>query len=268
MAAAAVADLRRIVRDFVAAHPARAGVTDWWQAPLLVSAATDERFAQLNHIAAPDHLQPADLLPGARSVIVYFIPFRRELAAANRPGEFPCRDWGLAYHQTNTMIGAINAHLAAWLGEQGHAAAVTPATANFDPVRLMSRWSHKHLGHLAGLGRFGVNCQLITPAGCTGRLGSLVTTAELGDHPLVTDAEHCLHRRGLTCLACARRCPAGALSAEGFDRRACYARLEQAEAQPEFTGLPMPSHVCGKCQVILPCSFGVPAAGREPAEPA
>ncbi|MFH1059023.1 MAG: epoxyqueuosine reductase [Pseudomonadota bacterium] len=263
---AAVADLRRIVRDFVAAYPARTGVRDWWREPLLVTAPADGRFGQLPRIAAPDHLLPADLLPGARSVIVYFIPFQRALAAANRPGEFPCRDWGLAYHQTNAMIAAINERLAAWLGEQGHAAAVTPATANFDPVRLVSRWSHKHLGHLAGLGRFGVNCQLITPAGCTGRLGSLVTTADLGDHPLVSAAEHCLHRRGLACLACARRCPAGALSAEGFDRQACYARLELAETQPEFEGLPMPSHVCAKCQVMLPCSFEAPAAGRGEAE--
>lgn len=258
----AIADLRRIVPDFVAAHPARAGATDWWRRPLVVTARADRRFAALPRIAAPDHLLPADLLPGVRSVIVYFIPFKRQLAAANRAGEHPCRDWGLAYHQTNAMIAAINDHLAAWLAEMGHATAVTPATANFDPASLMSRWSHKHLGHLAGLGRFGVNCQLITPAGCTGRLGSLVTTADLGDHPLTQAAEHCLHRRGRKCLACVRRCPAGALSADGFDRRTCYAHLQQAQAQPDFADLPRPSDVCGKCQVMLPCSFGIPAEGR------
>ncbi|MBT8332616.1 MAG: hypothetical protein KJP06_09865 [Deltaproteobacteria bacterium] len=55
----------------------------------------------------------------------------------------------------------------------------TGPTHNFDEDILMARWSHKHLAHLANLGRFGAHCMLITPEGCTGHLGSLVTEADL-----------------------------------------------------------------------------------------
>ena len=172
--------LRKFIVDFVAAYPEANKVTDWWGPPLLVTAPADDRFDVLPRIAAPDHLLPEDLLPGAESVIVYFIPFIEDLAARNLPGKFPHRDWAVAYNDANTMIGRINDALADLLNRAGWQAAVTPPTANFDKVSLMSRWSHKHLGHLAGLGRFGLNSQLITTAGCTGRLGSLVSDAVLG----------------------------------------------------------------------------------------
>ena len=38
------------------------------------------------------------------------------------------------------------------LAEAGYRSELTPTTHNFDEEKLMARWSHKHLGHLAGLG--------------------------------------------------------------------------------------------------------------------
>ena len=73
---------------------------------------------------------------------------------------------------------------------------------NFDKQRVVSRWSHKHLEHLIGLGRCGTNCHLISPAGCSGRMGSLVTDLELGDHPQVTADELCLPKAGRKCGKC------------------------------------------------------------------
>jgi len=69
-------------------------------------------------------------------------------------------------------------------------------TITVDEVKLMARWSHKHLAHLVNLGRFGIHHMLITPAGSTGRLGSLVSEAELGDHPLIETQEACLLKAG------------------------------------------------------------------------
>jgi epoxyqueuosine reductase QueG len=194
-------------------------------------------------------------------VVVFFLPFRETLAKKNRPGDTPCRDWGRAYVDTNTLIGAVNEKMKTFLGERGFDSAVTPATHNFDPVRLISQWSHKHLGYLAGLGRFGHNAQLITPSGCTGRLGSLVTDADIGDHPLVDSGEACLHKAGRRCLKCVTRCPAAALTAEGLDRPRCWERLKHNLARSEaLAGLPETTHVCGKCVVMLPCSIRNPVA--------
>jgi epoxyqueuosine reductase QueG len=198
-------------------------------------------------------------LPAAKSVVVFFIPFHKALAKENHKGDIPCRNWGLAYQSTNQLIGRLCGHLKRFLEENGHPTEMTPATHNFDEKRLVSRWSHKHLGYIAGLGRFGVNAQFITPAGCTGRMGSLVTAADLGDHPLVTEAELCLHKRGEKCLVCVRRCPVEAVSVAGIDRQRCWARLNQNLHETEaLAGLDSHTHVCGKCQVLVPCSLGVP----------
>jgi epoxyqueuosine reductase len=47
-----------------------------WEEPLLgIAAAEDPLFPRLRQAVRPTHGLPADLLPGARTVIVYFLPF-------------------------------------------------------------------------------------------------------------------------------------------------------------------------------------------------
>ena len=250
-----VHDLRDFIRDFVARAPDADNTPRWWRSPLLVTAAVDERFDVLPDIAAGDHLLPADLLQTARSVIVYFLPFTKTLVAENSKGKFPVRNWALAYNDTNALIGRINEGFETLLTRYGFKCAVMPPTANFDKVSLKSRWSHKHIGHLSGLGRFGVNAQLITPEGCAGRLCSLVTEAPLGDHPLMEGVEPCRHKRGEDCLQCVAVCPVRAVTVEGIDRARCYQRLKTAQRMSHLSDLPEYTEVCGKCQALLPCSF-------------
>jgi epoxyqueuosine reductase QueG len=261
-----IEDLRREVERFVAEEPARLGTEGWWRPPLLVAAPVDERFEALPRTAADDHLLPADLLPAARSVIVFFIPFRKDLVRENRAGALPCRNWGLAYVQTNDLINRLSQRLGDLLNERGFRCGLTPATHNFNETKLMARWSHKHLGHLAGLGRFGTHHMLITPAGCAGRLGSLVTEAELGDHRLIATREACLLKAGKACGLCVEACPVQALRTNGFERRRCWERLKENRAGIDcFSDLPETTHVCGKCAAMMPCSFGNPVARLEAA---
>ncbi len=258
-----IVSLRRLVEETVAAEPARSGARRWWRKPLVAAAPVDERFDRLPAIAAPDHLLPRDLLATARSVVVFFLPFEKKLVRENRPGDRPCADWGLSYVQTNELIAQIGKGLAAWLEAQGYRCGLTPATHNFDEERLVARWSHKHLGHLVNLGRFGTHRLLITPAGCAGRLGSLVTEAELGEQPLLDGAEACLLKAGRECGQCIAACPVGALTPEGFDRRRCWERLQENRREiAAFAGLPETTHVCGKCAALMPCSFHNPLAAK------
>lgn len=67
------------------------------------------------------------------------IEIKKNLIKENREGDRPCRNWGLAYVQTNDLIG---------------------------------------------------------------RLGSLVTEAELGDNPLIETEETCLLKAGQKCGKC------------------------------------------------------------------
>ncbi|MEW5909779.1 MAG: epoxyqueuosine reductase [Thermodesulfobacteriota bacterium] len=248
--------LRDLADATIRSAAERPGSVDFWRKPLLVSARADDRFSLLKKIAAHDHLLPGELLESVKSVIVFFIPFRKFLQEENSVGKFPCRNWGLAYQETNPLIGEVSIRIRSFLETAGYGSALTPATHNFDPVALRARWSHKHLGYIAGLGRFGINAQLITPSGCAGRLGSLVTEADLGDHPLVESGELCLHKQGKECLRCLTRCPVSALGVDGIDRKRCWTRLKvNITSSKGLSGLEKNTHVCGKCVVGLPCSM-------------
>jgi len=254
-------ELRMLAEEYVAAEPDRMGIEGFWQAPLLVSALIDERFDILPQIAFEEHLRPHELLPSAKSLVVFFIPFKRELVKENKKGDRPCRNWGLAYVQTNDLINRLSQAIEEFFAAKGFKSGLTPATHNFDEDILMARWSHKHLAHLSNLGRFGTHHMLITPVGCTGRLGSLVTEADLGDNPLIETDEACLLKAGKKCGECIEACPVDALSETGFERRKCWNRLNQNRDRLDYlSDLPDSTHVCGKCAALMPCSFLNPVA--------
>jgi len=254
-----ISELRQLLETHVSEEPGRLNRDGWWRKPLLVSSPVDQRFHVLPEIAMDEHLHPRDLLKTARSVIVFFIPFIEKLVKENKEGSRPCRDWGVAYVETNDLINRAGEVIAENLKAAGFASGLTPATHNFDEDRLMARWSHKHLAHLTGLGRFGSHSMLITPSGVCGRFGSLVTEAELGDNPLMETPEACLLKAGKKCGKCMERCPVNALTEDGFDRRKCWDRLnENRHTLDYYADLPMTTHVCGKCAAMLPCSFTNP----------
>jgi hypothetical protein len=79
--------LRKFAETFVEQEAGRLGTDGWWQTPLLATAPIDSRFDQLPRIVAADHLHPRDLLSTAKSIIVFYIPFKNELVKENRKGD-------------------------------------------------------------------------------------------------------------------------------------------------------------------------------------
>jgi epoxyqueuosine reductase QueG len=237
------------------------GLPRLWRQPLVgFASASDPRFPELRRVALEDHLLPVDLLPDALSVVAFFVPFVREVGDGNAGGRHASELWADAYIHTNLLIGRISAAITAILQAEGHAAEAVRATHNFDPLLLVSRWSHRHVARIAGLGEFGLNNMLITEKGAAGRFGSLATDAplpptatDLGPDPAERRAGHpCLFRRNGACGLCVARCPTGALRPDGFDRHLCYGLcLENAERHRTL-GL---ADVCGKCVSGLPCSY-------------
>ncbi len=246
------------IEGFVSRHQQTATTTGW-QRPLVAFAdAANPLFAGLKQAVRASHALPEDLLPGARSVLVYFLPFSREIPSSNRQGYHASRLWATGYVETNALIIALNQHLGALLAEAGHRSTIMPPTHNFDTEQLMSDWSHKHVAAIAGLGDFGVHHLLITAAGCCGRLGSIITDAPLSPS-VPPEQPRCLHRFDGSCLACVQHCPTGALTEAAFDRHRCYAMLlENAEVHRE-AGY---ADVCGKCCCLVPCSFVDPVGKK------
>ena len=226
--------------------------TEYRQTLVGFVSADDPRFRELRSVAEPTHLQPEDLLPGARSVVSFFIPFAQWVVEANsRLRDQVAREWAVAYVETNTLINHITMHLTSRLAELGVRAMAEPATHNFDPVTLVSRWSHKSVAVLAGLGSFGLHQMVITDMGCAGRFGSLVIDAVL-PYTATDSLERCLYYVDESCLECVQSCPADALDANTpLDKQRCHSHLHQTARSFEDIGL---ADVCGKC-VVGPCAF-------------
>jgi epoxyqueuosine reductase QueG len=246
---------QRIV-DFVASYPAGARTETVWREPIVgIASAEDPLFDQLKQIIRPTHATPREVLPGAKSVVAYFIPFSERLHRENFEAEhYASRSWAVAYLETNRLISDVNEHLRIDLESRGHRVAVIPPTHNFDQKSLLSDWSHRHVAYAAGIGRFGVHHLMITEKGCTGRVGTFVTDLALEpSRPL--DQEFCLHKAGIDCLQCVQRCRYAALSADGFDRHACYRQCLANDRYHEGLDL---VEVCGKCSAMVPCSVTNP----------
>lgn len=217
-------------------------------------AADDPNFDSLSELTAYNHLMPDDILPGACSVVCFFLPFAAEISHANEQGkEQVAREWAVAYQDTNTLVGQITSRLIELLSKYGIQAVAEPATGNFDESELRSHWSHKSIAVLSGIGSFGLHQLVITDAGCVGRFGSIVIGAEL---PIEKPApkERCEYFESGSCLDCVVGCPVNAISEdEPFDRYAC--RKQCTKNANDFLDLGDKVRVCGKCAVIGPCAL-------------
>jgi epoxyqueuosine reductase len=235
--------------------------TDYWREPLVgVAAADDPLFLQLKQVVDPDHAMPEDLLPGARSVIAFFLPFKRKLGRENNVfGELASESWADCYVSTNSLIAEISTRIQEQLRAWGYRCELTPATHNFEPEKLISLWSHRHIAYIAGLGKFGHNNLLITDSGCCGRLGSLTSDIPLPPTQR-SEGEFCLTRAGEECMKCVAKCKYGALFEDHFDRFACFAQLMKNDAH--YKEYPL-TDVCGKCACELPCSYANPMRKRK-----
>jgi epoxyqueuosine reductase QueG len=226
-----------------------------WARPIVGCAdAGDPLFVVLRRVVSPTHLLPQDLLPTAKTVIAFFLPFEKKVAMSNIAGVLASKKWVLAYVETNGLIAALGKHMREFLDARNYQVKTTPATHNFDEQRLISNWSHRHIGYVAGLGNFGVNNMMITERGCCGRIGSFVTDLSVAADPRLNYAT-CLYRHDSSCLKCVDRCVNSALFKDRFDRRKCYEMCLRNEARFKKVGK---ADVCGKCLVGLPCSLTDP----------
>lgn len=251
--------LEKEIHQFVAQYPEQHGTKTTWRTPIVgFASATDPLFAQLKKIVGSTHAMPSDLVPGAKTVVVYFAPFAEQVVESNIAHEESSLEWAEATVDTNQMLADLNEHLAGLIEATGHHASNLPPTYNYDEEHLRSDWSHRSAAVIAGLGTFGVHHMLITEAGCCGRIGSIVTDIEIDPTPRQQE-ELCLFYRKGVCGACVKRCVAGALSIEGgiasHNRWACNEQIYgKMAAIRSFPG----SDTCGKCMVNVPCATKAP----------
>jgi epoxyqueuosine reductase QueG len=259
-------NIGRMICDFIREYEERPGITTRWGDPLVGFAdAKHPDILDLKHVIGPAHKLPEEILPGAKTVIAYFVPFTKELAFSNHhDGDTASPQWAQAYEETNAMFRSLNEYLIGELRDKGYDAAVTAEAYTFDREKLISNWSQRHFARAAGLGTFGINNMLITKKGCCGRYGTVVSNLDVQpDAPV--EQEYCIYKKNGRCGACFIRCPSGTLTPQGYDRKKCYEVLRKnAERYQEF-GCSYDSEeggadaggseVCGKCVTNVPCAF-------------
>lgn len=224
-----------------------------WKKPIIRFAdADDPYFPFLRELIRSDHHLPQDFLPGAKTVVSWFLPFIPEIGQSNRNGELCSDAWANAYLVTNAMAARVNVKLTDYIRDTWDADSAVPRDAGMLGRDVpWSLWSQRHVAYLAGHGTFGMNNMLISDEGCVGRYFSIVTELEIKPDATVTD-QRCLYKIDGSCGLCITRCPAGALTQDGFDRYCCMAHCQRNEK--DHPG----AQVCGKCLVELPCSYRNP----------
>ena len=250
--------LKQQIRDFICTMAKELDAEEaggiWRPALVGFADAENAEFTKLREIVHPLHAVPTESLPGARTVVSYFLPFTPELGKTNAGGTLSSEEWAAAYVRTNRCIRIINDAAVAFLQERGFAAMVPPEAYTFDEERIKSCWSQRHIARICGLGTFGLNNMLISEVGSCGRYASFLTSAVIEPDPIITE-DRCLFRREGLCGVCADKCITGALSRESFDRVTCFEACHVNGRQYGYMG---ETEVCGKCVVDNPCSFCCP----------
>lgn len=250
----------------LAMDPAVAGMR-LYDAPILGFAAADDPLfdALKKPEAVGVHaLTPREWMPQAETVISLFFPASPEVRKSNRAdGSWPSPGWVHARAEGMDRIDRVNERLCGILASEGYLALSPVRSERFfareeEAERIYtSNWSERHVAYICGLGTFGLSKGLITRRGVAGRFTSILTNLLL-----VPDVRSYtgLYDYCSLCGACARNCPAGAISTEsGKDHVLCSRFVNTTIERYNPPGTPArrnKRYGCGKCQVRVPCETG------------
>ncbi len=265
---------RGIIQDTVTSMAVNHGGATAYREPVFGYAkADDHAWRELRDSHVPGHVLPSEMLAGARSVAVFFLPFARNVVLANARAGVCADEWAMAYVETNALLASMCAAIQSRLEAAGIRASWQQPTHNYDPALLRSTWSHKSVAVIAGIGAIGLHQMLITASGCAGRVSSIVLDADVcsdlshdrgferpagaGHDPAeATRARYCGFFAEKPCTTCIRRCPVSAISENGVDKEACQRHLNEVSAYFAGKGtVPGKADVCGKC-ATGPCAHG------------
>jgi epoxyqueuosine reductase len=174
-------------------------------------------LAEELNTAAPEGFRPRDLLPNAKTVLVFAQPL--PLAVYLVPGENNNFYQRSSYTHYLIMDKLAN-DLSLMIQQAGYQSLPIPS---YSPLRFYKGEprgiiSLKHAAVYAGLGKMGQNTLLINPKhGNVMRLGALMTEMEWPEYPAINEKNFCPD----DCRLCEQACPVGALKNGNIDKTKC-----------------------------------------------
>ncbi len=247
-----------------------------WGTPLVGFARGDDPlFVAYKEHVGPEHWTPAEIYaltypdapaePAELSVVSWVLPQTGATKADNRrEALYLAERWARSRVFGEIFNEGLRRQVAEALTARGYRAvapAISPLFKTVDSERFVfsSTWSERHAAYACGLGTFGLSDGLITPVGKAMRVGSVVVRAELPPSPRPYTDHHayCLFYAKGTCGECIKRCPVGAITEAGHDKRLCRVHLDRTRPHVRdvygFAG-----YGCGLCQAGVPCESGIP----------
>ncbi|MHB1317869.1 MAG: epoxyqueuosine reductase [Anaerolineae bacterium] len=247
-----------------------------WDIPLVgLARGDDPLFVEYKMHVGPEHWTPVEAMAlaypdvaiqGAElAIISWVLPQTAATRADSRASTvYPPERWARSRMFGEAFNNSLKAQVVQTLREAGYRAmspTLEPSFGTVDSTRFVfsSNWSERHIAHACGLGTFGLCDGLITPVGKAMRLGSAIVQLPVDPavRPYTDHHAYCLHYARGTCGVCIQRCPVGALSEGGHDKRLCRAHLDATRPivreRYGFDG-----YACGLCQTGTPCEAGIP----------
>jgi epoxyqueuosine reductase QueG len=236
-----------------------------WESPVVgVSAADDPLFARLRESDAvgPIHVAPDFWLPGAKSVISFFLPFSKQVKASyDKRSSLPSLEWVSGRLNGEVFVNVARRGVQRFIEQRGGRAIVPNLDLRYKAVNLLPMWSERHVAYIGGVGTFGLHAGLLTTKGAAGRIGSVVTDVEIEPtlRPYSGIYDYCPWFVDGSCGACIARCPVEAIHDKGKDHAICLTNGSD-NIRPAWGEWGY--HSCGHCQNNLPCTNGL-APGLE-----
>lgn len=232
-----------------------------WVAPVVGIASVDDPiFETLKKpgVVGPVHENADFWLPGARSVISFFLPFSSEVKKSyNWKSSLPSLEWVSSRQNGEVFINVARRAVARLVEKHGGRAVVPNLQPHYKAVNMLPMWSERHVAFIAGIGTFGLQAGFITEKGVAGRLGSIVTDLELvpTPRPYTEVYEYCPWFSDGSCGVCIGRCPVKAIHEKGKDHAICRTNGANniGPAYKEWG-----YHSCGHCSIHLPCTSKIP----------
>ena len=167
-------EIKELVRAMILNHPK----AKYYREPEIgFASAHDPLYDQLDVIIGNPQIHPTQMLSGAQTVIVLFLPYSDVIYKDIKNGLLTSSIYSDAYMYTNDLLDQIMKKMQQLLAARGYRSASEPPSENYDHVHKTACWGHKSNAVIAGIGTFGLNHLVITKKGCLGRLNSLVTNA-------------------------------------------------------------------------------------------
>ena len=271
--------IERVIAKFVRESPANRRKIDggrYWQTPLVGFASGDDPlFMRYKKIIGEFHFTPQEFFEltfGRRkpskelSVISWVLPAYEDIRKSNRKeARYPSLLWAHARDFGEQFNIKLRNHLVSLLKRKGYKAVAPMNSPHWKQLRspdvgIASNWSERHIAYTCGLGAFGLSDGLITAKGKAMRVGSVITDLPLKPSEKIYPHHHsnCLYYFNRTCMTCAVRCPAGAITEKGHDKDKCleYSYSIVSQAKKDEYGVKITG--CGLCQTKVPCEFEIP----------